>query len=185
VDDWRRDSDSIWEGMSEQVVNAGLGEFPGATGFGGIFNDPDGIEIQFLPSPSTLVTAAVPSDLAKHNAGPVTPLGVDHMVLNVSNLERALDYYHILYGTESTRSETQATFVFPRSNTRLILQEISYTYANAPGIVSFGIKTRPFDQALVSRHLTSLGATILPNRDPAALLRFSDPDGIIVELNPV
>ena len=46
---------------TDAVAKAGLGKLAGGGGIGGIFSDPDGIEIQFLPAPDTLVTAAVPS----------------------------------------------------------------------------------------------------------------------------
>lgn len=187
VANWRRDADAIWAAMSREIYDAGLGRFPGATGFGGIFDDPDGIEIQFLPAPDTLVTAAVPSDLVAHHQGPVTPLGVDHVVLNVSDLERALAFYRILYGPESIHQERSAIFDFPRSGTRLELREIAYEYGTAPGIASFGIKVRPMDRQAVVRLLNNLGATVLPLRDPdpEAGIQFIDPDGIRVDLNPV
>lgn len=186
VYEWRRDSDAIWAALEEQAARAGLGQFPGATGFGGIFDDPDGIEIQFLPAPDTLVTAAVPSDLAPWNAGPVTPLGVDHVVLNVSTLERAVRYYQILYGEPAFHAEGRAVFAFPRSGTRLELQGLDYGYGRdgTPGIASFGIKVRPFDYQAVSSRITALGATVMPLRDPdpEAALTFLDPDGIRVSL---
>ena len=185
VDNWRRDADAIWEGLARETRTAGLGEFPGATGFGGIFTDPDGIEIQFLPSPDTLVTAAEPSDLAPSNVGPVTPLGVDFVKLNVSDLDRALAFYRILYGEETDRTERQAVFHFPRSGTRLELVQSPYGYGSSIGIAEFGIKTVPFPIQEVTTLLTSLGASILPNRDPGPPLRFTDPDGITVSLNPV
>ena len=185
VDNWRRDSDAIWEELAQKIRTAGLGEFPGTTGFGGIFDDPDGIEIQFLPSPDTLVTAATPSDLVAHNTGLVTPLGVDHVKLNVSSLDQALAWYRILYGPESDRGTDAAMFDFPRSDTQLMLQEIPYGYGSEPGIASFGIKTRPFDRGAVVDLLESLGATVLPQADKPGGLRFTDPDGITVELNPV
>ena len=184
VYNWRRDSDAIWAGMAEQVAGAGLGEFPGATGFGGIFDDPDGIEIQFLPAPDTLVTAATPSDLVAHNTGLVTPLGVDHVMLNVSDLDQALAWYRILYGQESGRAGNVAWFDFMRSSTRLVLRGISYGYGTQPGIDHFGIRTRPFDRAAVAGLLASLGAQVQAGSEDDPGLRFTDPDGITVELNP-
>src|SRR5687768_12573511 len=64
---YRRDSAAISSALAEAVEKAGLGKLSGGGGFGGIFSDPDGIEIQFLPAPDTLVTAAVPSNLVEPN----------------------------------------------------------------------------------------------------------------------
>lgn len=91
----------------------------------------------------------------------------------------------ILYGAESGRDTAQAWFDFPRSDTRLVLREIPYGYGTEPGIASFGIKTQGFDRDTVSQLLTTLGAFVLPEADRPGGLRFTDPDGITVELNPV
>ena len=86
---YRRDSAAISSALVDAVAKAGLGKIEIGSGFGGIFKDPDGIEIQFLPAPDTLVTAAVPSDLVEPNKGLVTPKGVDHVLLHVTISRRA------------------------------------------------------------------------------------------------
>jgi catechol 2,3-dioxygenase-like lactoylglutathione lyase family enzyme len=184
VYDWRQNSQAIFSGMAEAFAAAGFGEFPGSTGIGGIFADPDGLEIQFLPAPDTLVTAAVPSDLVEWNKGLVIPHGVDHVVLQVSNLERAVGYYRILYGQEAGRDGDRAWFGFPASDTTLILEQSRYEYGLNPKIARFGIKVDPFDTARVSAGLLALGATLLDSDKPGAL-RFADNDGNVAELVPV
>ena len=182
VHDWRRDSAAIFSAMGEAIEAGGFGTFPGSTGFGGIFSDPDGIEIQYLPAPDTLVTAAVPSDLVPSRQGLVTPYGVDHVHLHVSDLERAARYYTILYGPEARRNAGGLVyFDFPASNTSLVLEEIDYGYGDAPGIAHFGIKVAPFDRQALSSRLTELGAQVLAT-DDAGIFRFNDLDGITVEL---
>jgi len=93
---WRENTQAIFAQMKEQFRAQGFGEFPGSTGFGGIFNDPDGIEIQFLPSPDTLVTAAVPSDLVPAMQGLITPERVDSALLRVRPEESAALLPHAL-----------------------------------------------------------------------------------------
>ncbi|MEO6186838.1 MAG: VOC family protein, partial [Steroidobacteraceae bacterium] len=100
VVNWRDKSAATFAQMKVEFQAAGFGEFGGSTGVGGIFTDPDGIEIQFLPSPDTLVTAAVPSDLVPALQGMITPERVDSALLRVSNLKKALRYYRTLYGKE-------------------------------------------------------------------------------------
>jgi catechol 2,3-dioxygenase-like lactoylglutathione lyase family enzyme len=185
VDNYRRETDAIWDTLAERVSAAGLGEFPGTTGFGGLFEDPDGIEIQLLPAPDTLVTVAHPNDLVAHNTGLVTPYGLKFCSFNVSDLDRALSYYRILYGQESGRQGDMAWFDFPRSDTRLIMREIGYGYGKDTRITAFGIKTAAFDRSEATDTLTSLGASVLDNAELPGGLRFVDPDGITVELNAV
>lgn len=186
VYDWRRDSEAIFKQMGEQFAAGGFGEFPGSTGFGGIFADPDGIEIQFLPAPDTLVTVAEPSQLVPWHQGLVTPHGVQSVLLRVSNLERALAWYGVMYGTPAwTPDKSRAYFEFPASQTRLYLEQARYEYGQEPGIALFGIKVDPFDRAAVSEGVTALGGKILDVPGNTSLLRIQDPDGNIVQLHPM
>lgn len=181
VREWRRDSAAIFAAMKEQFASAGLGEFPGpGSGAAGVFKDPDGIEIQFLPSPDTLVTAAVPSDLVPAQQGLVTPQRVDHVVLHVSNLQRAVDYYRILYGRENSREGNRATFTFTNGS-RLVLEGTTYVYGSAQTrIARYGIRVAPFDRAKVTAGIAQLGGTVV--NDAPGALRLRDVDGIEVEL---
>jgi catechol 2,3-dioxygenase-like lactoylglutathione lyase family enzyme len=180
VSNWQRDSAAVFAAMKEQFRNAGFGEFAGSTGFGGIFNDPDGIEIQFLPSPDTLVTAAVPSSLVPPLQGLVTPLRVDHVVVQVSDLDRAVAYYRILYGREKNRADNTANFAFANGS-RLELVGTRYVYgASKPRIARFGILVEPFDRATVASGIAALGGTVLLNE--GKVLRLRDADGIEIEL---
>lgn len=184
VFDYRRDAEAIGAAMTQAFRASGFGDFPGTIGVGGIFADPDGIEIQFLPAPDTLVTAAIPSDLTPGGQGLVTPLRVDHVLLQVSEMERAVAYYRILYGMESARDTNSGRITFTFANgSRLILEGTSYTYGAAVArIAHFGIRVAAFDRAAVAAGLTALGASMLTTEDEPDVLRFRDPDGITVEL---
>jgi hypothetical protein len=182
VANWQRDSAAVFAQMKEQYKAAGFGDFPGSTGFGGVFKDPDGIEIQFLPSPDKLVTAAVPSDFAPSGQGLVTPERVDYTHVRVSDLDRALVYYRVLYGKESSRKGNLATFSF-RNGSRLMLEDASYVYGSAePQITRFGIRVKPFDRAAVSAGIVALGGTVVGGEGKS--LRLRDIDGIELELVP-
>ena len=185
VVEWRRDSQAIFAAMAEQFRAAGLGEFPGSTGVGGIFADPDGIEIQFLPAPDTLVTAATPSDIAAGGGQAlVTPLKVDNVLLQVGDIDKALAYYRILYGKESSRDASdRVTFAFPNGS-RLMLEPTHYVYGQGQArIARFGIRVQAFDRKAVSERIVSLGGKLL-EAETANVLRFSDIDNNVVELVP-
>jgi catechol 2,3-dioxygenase-like lactoylglutathione lyase family enzyme len=186
IHDWRRDSEAVMSGLKQQVEAAGFGDFPASGGFGALFKDPDGIEIQFLPAPDTLVTAANPSQLVPWHQGLVTPHGLQNVLLRVSNMEQALAWYSILYGTPQwTPDRSMAYFEFPESQTRLYLEAARYQYGQEPRIAMFGIKVEPFDKAAVSAAVTELGGTILPGpANNPQLLRIRDPDGNVLQLHP-
>jgi len=184
IHDWQRDSKAVMEGLTKEFAAAGFGEFPGSKGFGALFDDPDGIEIQFLPAPDTLVTAALPSDLVVGGQGLVSPIKVDNVLLQVSDIDRALAYYRLLYGNESSRdSNDRITFAFDNGS-RLLLEPTSYQYGSAqPRIARFGISVAPFDRQKVTAGITTLGGTVL-EAESADVLRFRDTDGNEVELVP-
>jgi catechol 2,3-dioxygenase-like lactoylglutathione lyase family enzyme len=180
VADWRRDSAAIFAQLKERVSSARFGEFSTGGGVGGIFKDPDGIEIQFLPSPDTLVTAAVPSTLVPAEQGAVTPLRVEYTLLKVSNLDRALDFYRILYGKEARKTGDSAAFEF-RNGSRLLLERTSYAYGSAQArIARYGIRVRDFDRAAVKQLIPTLGGTVVGDEGKA--LRLRDADGIELDL---
>jgi catechol 2,3-dioxygenase-like lactoylglutathione lyase family enzyme len=186
IHDWQRDSKAVMEGLTKEFAAAGFGEFPGSKGFGALFDDPDGIEIQFLPAPDTLVTAANPSQLVPWHQGLVTPHGVQSVLLRVRDLEKALAWYGIMYGQHQfTPDKSMAYFEFPESETRLYLEQARYEFNQLPGIVLFGVKVEAFDKAAVSEAVVALGGTVLPVQGNPNLLRIRDPDGNIVQLHPM
>ena len=180
VFDYRRDSAAISAAITEAVAKAGLGAISGGGGIGGIFSDPDGIEIQFLPAPDTLVTAAVPSDVVEPRKGLITPRGIDHVLLHVANLQRGVEFYQILYGPPSAREKSPDRVWFQIGDTRIGLEQAPA--GQKPQIAHFAIKATPFDRSAATSLLTGLKAQILAAPDEPAVLRFRDPMGIIVEL---
>jgi catechol 2,3-dioxygenase-like lactoylglutathione lyase family enzyme len=180
---YRRDSAAISSALVEAVEKAGLGTLTIGGGFGGIFSDPDGIEIQFLPAPDTLVTAAVPSDLVEPNKGLVTPRGVDHVLLHVADLEKGAQFYRILYGKEAIRQKSPERIWFQIGDTRLGLEQAQR--GQKPHIEHFAVKVAAVERDAVSAGLRRLGATVVSSSDEADVVRFRDLDGISVELKAV
>lgn len=180
VAEWRRDSAAVFAGMKERFRAAGFGELQTGGGIGGIFQDPDGVEIQFLPSPDTLVTAAVPSQLVPWEQGLVTPQRVESVLVRVTNMKRALEFYRILYGKETSRKGNHATFAF-RNGSRLELEAASYAYGVSQArIVRYGIRVNPFDRAAAKAAIIGLGGGVVS--DDGRVLRLKDADGIELEL---
>jgi catechol 2,3-dioxygenase-like lactoylglutathione lyase family enzyme len=167
-------------GMARQLEAAG---FPGLRGTGGLgmWPDPDGLELQLFQPPAGLVTAAVPSPLSVAGDGLVTPIGVDHVMLLVSDLDKSLPYYRLVYGTgvEGPR-ENGRVWLRLANNTRVGLEKASA--GRPPSIGHFAIKVRPYDRGAVTARLRELGAAIVPSSDEPDVLRFTDNNGITVEL---
>ena len=164
--------------IGKELATVGYPE-PGG-GFG-LIPDPDGLELQLFKPPAGLVTAAVPSSLAVAGDGVFAPLGLEHVLLAVSDRERALRYYRFLYGegleTRDAEVPERVWFNLAR-NTRIGIEPAA---AGAPPkFVRFGIKVAPFDSAAVAPALRAAGAEVLAAAP--SLIRFRDNYGITLEV---
>jgi len=177
-------------GMAKQLEAAG---FPGIRGTGGLgmWPDPDGIELQLFQPPAGLVTAAVPSTLDLQNDGLVTPIGVDHVMLLVNDVEKSLAYYRLVYGT-GVEGRPSTALRAGREGGRVWLNLEKSTRIGidrAPDgmarIGHYAIKVAPFDRRAVAARLQELGAKVQPSPDEKDVLRFTDNNGIPVELREV
>jgi hypothetical protein len=166
--------------MAKEIEAAG---YKSAQGGFGMWPDPDGLELQLFQPPAGLVTAAVPSDLPVEANGLVTPLGLDHVVLTVRDINASLPYYHLVYGKEVDgvrEHNPERLWLNLNNNTRIALQQAPA--GQAPRIEHFCIKVRPFDRAAVTAGLKKIGAEVLNSPDETKSLRFLDNNRIMVEL---
>lgn len=164
--------------IGQELAAAGYPE-PGG-GFG-MIPDPDGLELQLFKPPAGLVTAAVPATLEVAQNGALAPLGLEHVLLAVSDLDHALRYYRFVYGqgleSRDTAAPQRVWFNLAR-NTRLGLEPVAR--GARPHFVRFGIKVAPFDSATVATALQAAGAEVLAVTP--TLIRFRDNYGITLEV---
>jgi catechol 2,3-dioxygenase-like lactoylglutathione lyase family enzyme len=170
------------EAFGSALNAAGLPGKPTAAGPIGMWPDPDGLELQLFQPPAGLVTAAVASPLPVAQAGVVSPVGVDHVMLGVSSLEKALPYYRAVYGSGAVgKPEPNGRlWINLEKNTRLGLQPLGN--GSAPTIQHFAIKVRPYDRPALLKRLDDMGARVVPSNDEPDVVRFLDNSGITVEL---
>jgi len=173
------------DAFARALEGAGLPSKATAAGPTGMWPDPDGLELQLFQPPAGLVVAAVDSPLAVDGEGVVSPLGLDHVMLNVSTLDKALPYYRGIYGkaAEGPRDANGRVWFSLERNTRIGLQPVRV--GESPRIDHFAIKVAPYDRTAVTTRLRELGATMVPSVDEPDVLRFRDNNGITVELKTV
>ncbi len=165
--------------IGKELATAGYPE-PGG-GFG-LVPDPDGLELQLFAPPAGLVTAAAPSPLEVAERGPFAPLGLEHVLLAVSDQQRALRYYRFMYGegleTRDAEVPERVWFNLAR-NTRIGIEPMAR--GALPHFVRFGVKVAPFDSAAVAPVLRAAGAEVLTAAP--SLIRFRDNYGITLEVS--
>ena len=179
--------------LAERYDRAGVASALQAAGFSsgtgggfGMLPDPDGLELQLFQPPAGLVTAAVPSPLPVEANGLVKPLGVDHVLLHVSDIEKSMPYYHLVYGAniKTTRqSNPDRLWIQLEANTRIGLQKVPA--GQKPRIDHYCIKVAAFDRDAVTRGLQQIGLKVIPSADEPDVLRFTDNYEITVELKTV
>jgi catechol 2,3-dioxygenase-like lactoylglutathione lyase family enzyme len=165
--------------IGKELATAGYPE-PGG-GFG-VIADPDGLELQLFAPPAGLVTTAVPSSLDVAADGLLVPIGLAHVLLAVSDRERALRYYRFMYGegieTRDAEVPERVWFDLAR-NTRVGIEPVAG--GTRPHFVRFGIKVAPFDSAAVAPRLRAAGAEVLTVAP--SLIRLRDNSGITLEVS--
>jgi catechol 2,3-dioxygenase-like lactoylglutathione lyase family enzyme len=175
--------------LAKVYDRAGLATALQAAGYGvagagptGMWPDPDQLELQLFQLPAGLVTAAVPSPLPGERDGMLVPRGVDHVLLRVSSLAKSLPYYRLMYGAaaERPRDANGRVWFHLERNTRLGLEEAPA--GQPPTIAHYAIKVAPFDRKVLEARLADLGARVIPATDEPDVVRFTDNNGIVVEV---
>lgn len=155
----------------------------------GMIGDADGIQLQLLGIPGGLARTTVPAGRISDKPALVRPMGLDHIMLNVTDLEKSAKYYRLLFGKEWSKNTDPDRIWFQIGGTRLGIQTVKS--GESAKVDHFCVSVAGYDPATVTAGLKELGAEILPATDEAQdrarfrdldLLRFRDPNGVVVEL---
>ena len=170
VEDYRLDD------MRAELKRHGLA-LPGSAGFNAV-TDPDGIRMQFMATPGGLLQTIIPSTRVTQEDAVCEAVGLDHVVLQVPDLEKSAGFYAKFFGKETSRERAPERIWFTAARTRLGLEKLAD--GQMPHIDRFGIRVAAFDRNALTRRLSAIGVTVLP--PTGNQLRFRDADGFVVEL---
>jgi catechol 2,3-dioxygenase-like lactoylglutathione lyase family enzyme len=162
--------------MAQQLKAEGL-----PAGRYGIIPDPDGIGFQLLGVPGGLAKTTEPAGRLIEGDALVQPVRLDYVVLRVADLGRSLQFYRRFFGSEEPLTRDAQQEWFQVAGTRLVIE--AAPAGESPRIDRICIKVQPFDGKKVSRELTKLGAQVASETKHG--LRFTDPSGLVMELQTV
>ena len=168
------------EEMRAELKTHGL-NLTGSAGFNAV-TDPDGIRMQFMATPGGLLPTIIPSTRVTQDDAICEAVGLDHVVLQVPDLEKSAAYYRKFFGMEASRERMPERIWFTAARTRLGLEKMAE--GQKPHVDRFGIRVAAFDQKTVTRKLGAAGVTVLPSTGKN-VVRFRDADGFAVELRGV
>lgn len=140
--------------------------------------DPDGLRLQLLGVPGGLAKTIIPNTRVTQDDAAFQAIGLDHIMLVVSDVEKSAAHYRKFFGTEVSKTKKPERVWFAAAKTRLGLEAAS---GRTPAIEHFCVRIAGFDRRMAADKLKRLGAEVVTSNDED-LLRFRDPNGIIVEL---
>jgi catechol 2,3-dioxygenase-like lactoylglutathione lyase family enzyme len=148
------------------------------TGPGGMANDPDGLRLQLLGVPGGLAKTIIPASRISQEDPALQAIGFDHIVLAVSDLEKSATYYRKFFGMEISRTKKPERIWFAAAKTRFGLEAAG---GKMPSVDHVCIRVSGFDKRVATEKLKKLNVELAPSSDED-LLRFKDPNGIVMEL---
>jgi|SRR5579863_88962 catechol 2,3-dioxygenase-like lactoylglutathione lyase family enzyme len=158
--------------VRKAVEDAGI---PMGTGPLGMPTDADGLRLQLLGVPGGLAKTIIPAYRVTQDDAAVQPIGLDHIMLHVSDLERSVAHYRKFFGMETSRTRNPTRVWFGVAKTRLGLELAAA--GEAPSVHHICVRVA----RVVPDKLKAAGVEILPANDER-LVRFRDPNGLLMEL---
>lgn len=158
--------------MEQAGINMGTGRL-------GMPTDSDGIRLQLLGVPGGLARTIIPSTRISTDDAAVEAIGLDHLVLTVSDMEKSSAFYTKFFGAPVLRSKKPERIWFGVAQTRLALEPVAA--GNKPAIERVCVKIAGFDRRLTRDRLKKVGVEVVPV-DDEHLVRFKDPNGFTIEL---
>jgi catechol 2,3-dioxygenase-like lactoylglutathione lyase family enzyme len=154
-----------------------------ATGVGLFVPDPDGTLVQLWTegSWSHLGETAAPAAIPSQGEPLLRPTAIDHILVNVSNVEKSTAFYEKILGPViNPASRPRRTWFSGGRGNRVGLALVGP--GQKPGIDHYCL-TAPFDRASLAKAVEAAGAKIVQG-DVAAGIDFLDVNGIHVQIIP-
>jgi catechol 2,3-dioxygenase-like lactoylglutathione lyase family enzyme len=161
--------DEMRAAIEKAGIKMGAGRF-------GMPTDDDGIRLQLLGVPGGLAKTIVPSTRITTDPAAVEAVGLDHIVLTVSDLDRASAHYAQFFRSPISKKSAQVWFQV--ANTRLALEPVAS--GAKPAIERLCFRVAGFDKKVTASKLEKLQVETTSTHDHA--LRFKDPNGFTIEL---
>jgi len=148
------------------------------TNVGRYVTDPDGIQVQLWAENSWKeLSNASPEATAGGEAAVFRPLGLDHILLRASDMEKSAAFYQKVFGVAPQRSASPARIWFQVGSGRLGLSPAGA----GPGVDHFCVAVSGYDREAAAKMLHDRGATLEQGETPGSTM-FRDLDGILVQV---
>jgi catechol 2,3-dioxygenase-like lactoylglutathione lyase family enzyme len=161
--------------MRKTLEAAGVTMSPGPFGMA---LDPDGLRLQLLRVPGGLAKTIIPAYRLSGDDALFEAIAPDHVMLHVSDLDRSVEHYKKLLGPEVARTKKPERVWFGAARTKLGLELVAA--GEKPNIDHVCVRVAGFDKKSAMEKLKR--ADIESSLGDEGLVRFRDPNGIVMEL---
>ena len=154
--------------IKNQITAAGL-----ATPGGGLpmLSDPDNLRLQLVNTTHGLFDTLMPGGRVTIEPSVLTPIGLDHIMVSVTDLEKSAVHYRKLFGQEISREKRPQRVWFKLADTKLGLEEV--TAGQKPSFSHYCVKVAGFDRSAATARLAKLGVKAETGAERGTL-RFQD-----------
>ena len=145
--------------------------------------DPDGIKIQLSADNtwSQLKGATASPEPGKEDGKAIfEPLGLDHILLNVSDPERSAAFYQKIFGPVTQRNNNRIWFQAGKSRIGLL----QASAGQRPGVNHFCVLAAAFDYTAATKKLEEVKAKV-ETPEVAGAPEFRDLDGLLIQVMAV
>jgi catechol 2,3-dioxygenase-like lactoylglutathione lyase family enzyme len=142
--------------------------------------DPDGTRTQLSPENGWSLFAPpnfTPESYAMTQEPIFKPTGIEHILLNVSDPEKAAAFYEKIFGPVTLRNNNRIWFQVGASRLGLL----KTPEGQKAGVNHYGVQAVAFDYDDVVKKLLAMGAKVEP-AEVAGAPSFRDPDGALLQV---
>ncbi len=164
--------------IKSQITAAGL-----TTPGGGLpmLSDPDDLRLQLVNTTHGLFDTLMPGGRVSIEPPALTPMGLDHIMVSVTDVEKSAAHYRKLFGQEVSREKNPLRVWFKLAGTKLGLETVPS--GQKPSFSHYCVKVAGFDRTSATANLTKLGVKTETGAEKGTL-RFRDLYNFSVEVIP-
>jgi catechol 2,3-dioxygenase-like lactoylglutathione lyase family enzyme len=159
-----------------EITAAGLAAPPGVLP---MLPDPDNLRLQLVNTTHGLFDTIMPGGRVTPEPAALVPIGLDHILLSVTDVDRSVAHYRKLFGAEESRGRNPRRVWFKLAGSKLGLE--AAPAGQKPGFSHFAVKVAGFQRSLVTARLGKLGVNVEPGSEKGSL-RFRDLHNLPVEV---
>jgi len=159
-----------------EIAAAGLAAPPGVLP---MLSDPDKLRLQLVNTTHGLFDTIMPGGRVTAEPAALIPIGLDHIMLSVRDVDRSVEYYRKLFGVEASTDRNARRVWFKLADTKLGLE--AARDGQKPSFSHFCVKVAGFHRDLVTARLGKLGVSVDPGSERGTL-RFRYPYNLPVEV---